>query len=58
MSQWDYLQMDSKITQILDVHSHDPNHPFGRPFMTPYQIALEFEQHFPNEFRIIDRLAD
>jgi hypothetical protein len=55
MSQWDDLQMDSKITQIFDVHSHDPNHPFRRPFMTSYQIALEFEQRFPNEFRIIGK---
>ena len=50
MSRWDDLQMDTKIDQILNVQSHDPGHHFGRPFMTPYQIAIEFERQYPNDF--------
>jgi len=49
MSQWDQLQMDTKISQILNVHSHDPNHHFGRPFLTPYQIAIGFKKEFKCE---------
>jgi len=52
-SQWDQLQMDSKITQILNVQSHQPSHHFGRPFMTPYQIAISFAGTFPNDFQTI-----
>lgn len=55
MSLWDQLQMDTKITQILDVQSHEPNHHFGRPFLTPYQIAISFRQHFPQDFQKIGK---
>lgn len=50
MSLWDQLQIESKVRAILDVRSHSPDHHFGRPFLTPYQIALEFEQRYPAEF--------
>ena len=55
MSQWDQLQMDSVISQILDVQSHEPNHHFRRPFLTPYQIAIEIEQYFPQIFITIGK---
>ncbi len=55
MSQWDQLQMDTKISQILNVQSHDPNHHFGRPFLTPYQIAIRFQQQFPQDFQTIGK---
>lgn len=55
MSKWDQLNMDAKIVQILDVQSHDPNHHFGRPFLTPYQIAIKFHRLFPKEFREIGK---
>ena len=47
--------MDSKISQILNVQSHDPNHHFGRPFLTPYQIAIKFQQQFPQDFQTIGK---
>ncbi len=53
MSQWDQLQMDSKISQILDVQSHEPGHHFGRPFLTPYQIAISFQAMYPQDFQTI-----
>ena len=54
MSQWENLEMDTKISEILNVQSHEPDHHFGRPFLTPYQIAIEFKEQFPNEF---DKIA-
>ena len=55
MSQWDQLDMDRKISEVLDVQSHDPNHHFGRPFLTPYQIAIKFQERFPQDFQAIGR---
>jgi hypothetical protein len=55
MSQWDSLQMDRKISQILDVQSHDPTHHFGRPFLTPYQIAIAFQERHPQDFQTIGK---
>ncbi len=54
-SLWDQLQMDVKISQILDVQSHAPNHHFGRPFLTPYQIAISFQQRFQQDFQTIGK---
>ncbi len=55
MSQWNQLNLDAKITQVLDVQSHDSNHHFGRPFSTPYQIAIKFEQMFPQDVQSIGK---
>lgn len=56
MSQWNDLQMDLRILEILgDVHSHAPEHHFERPFITPYQIAIEFRQRFPEDFETIGK---
>ena len=55
MSQWDDLNMDAKTSQILDVQSHDPGHHFGRPFLTPYQIAIRFHEQYQTEFNTIGK---
>ena len=55
MAQWSDLQMDEKIGDLLDVQSHEPGHHFGRPFLTPYQIAISFRQQYPQEFREIGK---
>lgn len=55
MSQWESLQMDVKIHGILDVESRTPDHHFGRPFLTPYQIAIAFRERYPEEFRQIGK---
>lgn len=55
VSQWDQLDMDSRIAHVLDVQSHEPGHHFGRPFLTPYQIAIRFEQLFPEETQAIGK---
>ena len=49
-STWDELQLEDKIFQILSVESHNPDHHFGRPFLTPYQIAISFKNLFPEDF--------
>ena len=55
MSQWNQLDMDAKVTAILDVRSHNLSHHFGRPFLTPYQIAIEFADQFPGETEAIGK---
>ena len=49
-SQWNELQLEDKIFQILSVESHKPSHHFGRPFLTPYQIAIAFKDLFTEDF--------
>ena len=53
MSLWDQLDMTVKIEEILRVRSHSPRHHFGRPFLSPYQIAIAFRARFPEDFQII-----
>ncbi|TXH76067.1 MAG: hypothetical protein E6Q88_03075 [Lysobacteraceae bacterium] len=54
MSQWNDLQMELRIREILaEIRSHAPEHHFGRPFITPYQIAIRFRQRFPEAFETI-----
>lgn len=55
MSYWRDLAVEDKILEILDVQSHEPGHHFGRPFLTPYQIAIEFRRRFPQEFKLIGK---
>jgi hypothetical protein len=54
-SLWDELHLEEKIQQILDVQSHQPDHHFGRPFLTPYQIAISFKFQFPDDFARIGK---
>lgn len=55
MSHWDDLGMDTKIAHVLDVESHAPAHHFGRPFMTPYQIAKRFAEFYPQDVQTLDK---
>jgi len=50
MSYWQKHNIEDKITQILsDSPVNDPNHHFGRPFLTAYQIAIEFANCYPDD---------
>ncbi len=50
MSIWQQLDIENKIVQILkDLSDAAPEHHLGNPFLTAYQIAIEFAQRFPNE---------
>ena len=50
MSMWEEHQIADKIIQILDVESIPKKHHLGRPYMTPYQIAIAFKKRFPETF--------
>lgn len=52
---WEELKLEEKIIEILRVESHEPGHHFGRPFFTPYQIAIEFKIRYPEDFEKIGK---
>lgn len=54
-SLWDELDLEAKVLRILNVRSHAPYHHFGRPFLTPYQIAISFKKLFPVDFKKIGK---
>jgi hypothetical protein len=47
--------MSTKISKILNVQSHNPRHHFGRPFLTPYQIAIRFQKQFASDVATIGK---
>ena len=50
MSIWDEHDLERKITDILsEIRPDDPAHHFGRPFLTAYQLAIEFARRFPQD---------
>lgn len=50
MSYWQKHNIEEKITQIMTgVPVHDPSHHFGQPFLTAYQIAIEFANRYPDD---------
>ena len=50
MSHWRQLDIARKITEILrDVQYIVPDHHFGRPFLTAYQLAVEFTRRHPED---------
>ena len=54
MTRWEEFDFEERIRLILsDSTYRRPNHHLGRPFLTPYQIAIEFERRFPEDFRKI-----
>ena len=55
MPQWEELQMDKKISKILYVQPHVPGHHFGKPFLTPYQIAIAFKSLYGDDFVTIGK---
>lgn len=57
MSKWADHDMDDRILAILsDVPINNPNgHAFGRPFLTAYQVAIEFERRWPDAFVAIGK---
>ena len=56
---WIDLEMESKVREIL-VDESKPyrkdkaGHPFGRSFLTIYQIAILFKEKYPKDFEAID----
>ena len=56
MSIWQRFSFESHIREILnDVPLHPKGHHFGRPFLTAYQIAIEFAERYPNDCKSIGK---
>ena len=54
MTRWEEFDFEERIRLILSESTyHRPDHHLGRPFLTPYQIAIEFERKFPADFKKI-----
>lgn len=53
MSNWISYGMENKIKGILSssVYGADPNHHLGRPFLSAYQIAIEYENLYPSDVK-------
>ena len=50
MSLWQQLDIEEKLIQVLhDIPDAAPEHHLGRPFLTAYQIAIEFALFFPQD---------
>ena len=54
MSRWADLDFEHRIVEILKDATRREHH-FGRPFLTPYQIAIEFARRFPDDFRDLEQ---
>jgi hypothetical protein len=55
MNFWDENHIEDKIIQILhDIPDAIESHPFGRPYLTAYQLAIEFARRFPADFQQLD----
>ncbi len=53
MSRWEEMQFEEKIRTILKKTKYivRPDHHMAPPFLTAYQIAIEFAYRFPDDFR-------
>jgi hypothetical protein len=51
MSKWEDLNIEAHIREVLNEVEYYREHHFGRPFLTTYQIAIEFSHRFPEETR-------
>jgi hypothetical protein len=55
MNYWQELEIENKITQILqDIPDAASVHHLGKPFLTAYQIAIEFANRYPEEFKQLE----
>ena len=54
MSIWNEHEIEGKIAAILaDVHYWQPDHHFGRPYLTAYQLAIVFAQRYKADTALI-----
>ncbi len=51
---WNRYDIEQKVVAILDsvAYTH-PDHHFGRPFLTAYQLAILFKERFPEEYEML-----
>ena len=49
---WENNELERKIVEVLaSVTYQDPDHPYGRPFLTAYQLAILIKERFPKTFQ-------
>lgn len=53
MSQWDNLGIQACVEAILAGVPESGHHFGGRPFVTAYQIAIEFAHAYPQQFELL-----
>ena len=52
MSRWEEMQFEERIRTILrETQYYLPDHHLAPPFLTAYQIAIEFALRFPDDFQ-------
>ena len=56
MSKWEDYNFEEKIIAILSNVPCDQSHHFGRAFSTPYQIAIEFAERYPDDFKSVGKV--
>lgn len=56
MSYWQTYDFENRIRGILSKvkYSPNPDHHFKRPFLTAYQIAIEFNKLYSNDVEAMD----
>lgn len=53
-SKWQQYAITQKLTTILaSVTYYRPDHHFGRPFLTTYQLAIAFSERYPDVVQAI-----
>ena len=55
MSKWEELDLERKLVGLLEnVPEYEEGHHLRRPFMTAYQIAIEFAHSYPADVDALD----
>ncbi|MGH4049958.1 MAG: hypothetical protein ACREVX_01180 [Clostridium sp.] len=51
MSNWIIYDCENRIREILlrSEYKKEPGHHLGKPFLSPYQIAIEYDKTFHND---------
>jgi hypothetical protein len=56
MSTWQLHSMGTKVIDVLNqIHLNTGSHPFGRPFVSSYQIALGLQNSYPQTVAAIGK---
>jgi hypothetical protein len=56
VSLWEQHDLTTKVVEVLgDVHLNADEHPFGRPFITAYQLAIALQRRHPNTVQAIGK---
>lgn len=51
MSNWEKYNFDTRVRDILkrSVYKKEPGHHLGKPSLSPYQIAIQFNKAYPSD---------